>query len=523
MTLSEFPEGGPRRTVVIGAGIAGLAASLGLARTGLRVTLLERHGHVGGKMRAVPSEAGPVAAGPTVLTMRSVFDALFEEAGTRLDDHVTLHAEPILARHVWPDGTTLDLHADPEASARAVGAAMGPRAEADHRAHAAAARRLFEAFEAPMMRAAEPRTLRLAAEVARRPRLLWDMAPGTTLARRLKARFRDPRLRQLYGRYATYVGASPHEAPALLALVSHAEAAGVWRVEGGIASLAEATAALARSRGVEVRTGAPVEAIAVEGRATGVVLEGGERIGADAVLHAGDPRALAAGLLGEAVREAVPPPGRPSLSARVWSFAARAEGLRLAHHTVLFSGDDRAEFADLAAGRAPRAPTLYLCAQDRAGDRAVSGLERFEIIMNAPPTSAADPEEDARCHETMLRTLRSRGLRLDPEPGPETMATPRDFATLFPGSEGALYGEAPLGLTGALRRPRARSRVPGLYLAGGGTHPGAGVPMAALSGRHAAEAITRDLASTRPSRRRATDGGIWTRSRTGVPDRSGAG
>ena len=512
---------GKDRAVVVGAGIAGLSAALRLARKGLAVTVLERHERVGGRMRAVPSEAGWIAAGPTVLTMRSVFDELFEDAGARLDDHVPLEAEPILARHFWPDGSTLDLHADPEATARSVEAAMGPRAAAEHAAHAAAARRLFEAFEAPMMRAARPGAARLAAVVARRPRLLLDMGPGRTLAGALRARFSDPRLRQLYGRYATYVGASPHAAPALLALVSHAEARGVWRVEGGLVALARATAALAERRGATIRTGAHVAAIATRGgRASGVVLADGERLPAEVVLHAGDPRALAAGLLGPGARGAVAPPGRPSLSARVWAFAARAEGLRLAHHTVLFSGDDRAEFAALARGRAPAAPTLYVCAQDRAGDRAVSGMERFEIIMNAPPSGAADPcdeaEEDARCHETMLTTLRSRGLRLDPEPGPETMTTPAGFAAAFPGSLGALYGEAITGLTGPLRRPRARSRLPGLYLAGGGTHPGAGVPMAALSGRHAAEAITRDLASTRPSRRRDTDGGTWMPWRTGA-------
>ena len=531
------------RVLVVGAGVGGLATALRLAAAGARVTLLERHAWLGGKMRAVASPAGPVDAGPTVLTMRGVLEDLFAAAGARLADHVTLHPEPILARHVWPDGTTLDLHADPEATARAIREALGPRAEAEHRAQAAAARRLFEAFEGPMMRAATPSQARLAARVAASPRLLADMAPGRTLAGALARRIEDPRLRQLHGRYATYVGGSPHEAPALLGLISHAEAMGVWRVEGGMARLAEALAALARSLGVEIRTRAHVAEVAVEGaRAAGVVLAGGERLAADAVVHAGDPRALAAGLLGERARAAVPPPGRPSLSARVWSFAARAQGVPLAHHTVLFSGDDAAEFAAFAASRSPDDPTLYVCAQDRAGvpdraagaggagalgrsgDRDPAAPERFEVILNAPPGATADPEEDARCHETMLRTLRARGLRLDPEPGPgpgpEAMTTPAGFAAMFPGSEGALYGEAPDGLTAGLRRPRARTRIPGLYLAGGGAHPGAGVPMAALSGRHAAEAITRDLASTSRSRLRATRGGISTRWRTGR--RSGA-
>ena len=512
----RMPAARPGRAVVIGAGIGGLAAATRLAARGWAVTVLERHGHVGGKMRALPSEAGPVAAGPTVLTMRGVLDDLFAAAGARLEDHATMHAEPILARHFWPDGTRLDLLADPEASARAVGAAMGARAERGHRAHTAAARRLFEAFEGPMMRAAEPSLPRLAAAVARRPRLLADMAPGRTLAGALRRRLSDPRIRQLHGRYATYVGASPFEAPAILGLVSHAEATGVWRVEGGLARLAEAVAGLAGARGATIRLGAEVRAVEVlDGRAAGVALVDGTRLPADMVLHAGDPRALTTGLLGDAVRGALPPQGRPSLSARVWSFAALARGLPLAHHTVLFSSDDAAEFTELAAGRVPREPTLYVCAQDRAGDRAPDGPERFEIIMNAPPGGEPDPEEDRRCHETMLRTLRRRGLRLDPEPGPEAMTAPWGFAALFPGSLGALYGEAPAGATSALRRPRARTRIAGLYQAGGGAHPGAGVPMAALSGRHAAEAIMADLASTSPSRRRATPGGTSTRWRTG--------
>ena len=88
------------------------------------------------------------------------------------------------------------------------------------------------------------------------------------------------------------------------------------------------------------------------------------------------------------------------------------------------------------------------------------------------------------------------GLTFSPLPGRETLTTPHDFAALFPGSQGALYGRSPHGLMAPFRRPRARTTLPGLYLAGGGVHPGPGMPMAALSGRHAAAAILADLAST---------------------------
>ena len=122
------------KAVVIGAGLGGLSAALCLAQAGLDVTVVERLGAPGGKLRAVPSLAGPVDAGPTVLTLRGIFEDLFAQAGARLSDHVTLIPEPILARHWWPDGSRLDLHADPAASEAAIRAFAGPRAASDFRA-----------------------------------------------------------------------------------------------------------------------------------------------------------------------------------------------------------------------------------------------------------------------------------------------------------------------------------------------------------------------------------------------------
>jgi 1-hydroxycarotenoid 3,4-desaturase len=205
--------GTDEKVVVIGAGMGGLAAAIRLAAAGLAVTVVEAHGAPGGKMRTVDSAAGPVDAGPTVMTMRGVFDDLFAAAGTTLDAHVTLHRETVLARHWWPDGSTLDLHADAEESAAAIRAWGGPRAESDFRRFSARAARLYDAFDAPVMQAARPTFARLAAHVAARPALIPAMDPISTLARSLARQFRDPRLRQLFGRYATYVGGSPFASP----------------------------------------------------------------------------------------------------------------------------------------------------------------------------------------------------------------------------------------------------------------------------------------------------------------------
>ena len=515
------------RIAVIGAGIGGLSASLRLAHAGQDVTVFETHAAPGGKMRTIPSDAGPIDAGPTVLTMKPVFDALFEACGTRLEEHVSMEREPLLARHFWSDGTILDLHAHHATSEEAIAAAFGSKARAQFNAFCTRAARLFEAFDEPMMRSEAPSRLGLTLRCLRTPRLIGDMAPHRSLQAQLERSFDEPKLAQLFGRYATYVGGRPKASPAILSLIFHAEALGVWHVKGGMHRLAEAVESLARARGAEFHYGCPVQSIEPlpdhgfslhTGR-------GEERF--DKVMFNGDPNALGQGLLGRNVIRAIRPEHcQPrSLSACVHSFAAEASGVELAAHNVFFGEDPATEFGPIANRELPVNPTLYICAQDRFGGHVPTGQERFEIIMNAPALTGQPPlsAEDIRlCQKTTFERLTRFGLRLTPTPGPESLATPQTFESLFPATNGALYGRSPHGLMAAFKRPTARSLIKGLYLVGGGAHPGAGVPMATLSAQHAAEAIITDLNLTSTSRQGATRGGMSTGSAMTerVPSRS---
>lgn len=512
MTAMENGE----NAIIIGAGMGGLAAAIRLAAQGFSVTVIDSAEHPGGKARALPSSAGPVDCGPTVLTLRHVFDDLFALAGQRLDDHVSLIPQAILARHWWQGSPTLDLFPQRDANIEAIRAFAGPREAAAFARFDARAQALYQAFDAPVMQAARPDLAAIARVSLRQPRLWPALLPGMTLQRLLRAHFRDPRLVQLFARYATYVGGRPAHAPGVLSLIWRAEGAGVWAVEGGMHSLAAALARLAESMGVRFRMATRARRILRQGgHVTGVEVEGAT-LPARICVFNGDPAALRLGLLGDAPVQAVPRRAteKRSLSAWVWAFAARAHGADLVHHNVFFSPDPEAEFGPIGRGQMPEKPTLYLCAEDRARAIPPEALERFEIILNAPSGAPPFASEDARCRTRTFPPLKDFGLTFSPEPDPAALTTPTMLAQLFPGSQGAIYGRSPEGMMATFQRPGARTGLPGLYLAGGGTHPGAGVPMAALSGKHAAEAIRQDRISASRSAPTAMPGGISTGSAT---------
>jgi len=292
-----------------------------------------------------------------------------------------------------------------------------------------------------------------------------------------------------------------------------------------MAALARSLAAVAERRGARLRYGTACAGIEVrQGRVSGVRLRGGERLLADAVVFNGDASALA-WHLPEDLRPRAPspvPPADRSLSAVTWAIHAPTTGFALQRHNVFFDRDYASEFDDIFnARRLPAHGTVYVCAQDRAdGDGAApaSGAERLLMLVNAPAEGdrrSFDASETDPCQDRALSLLRRCGLHLElSNPQQMTRRTPADFARLFPGSGGALYGPATHGWMTLFRRPAAYTALPGLFLAGGSVHPGPGVPMAAMSGRLAAATLMAHLDSTHRSSRVLISGGTSMPSAT---------
>ncbi len=512
------------RVLVVGAGIGGLVCALLLAQRGLAVTLVEAAATPGGKMRQVRVDGVPVDSGPTVFTMRWVFEQILHEGGSSLDAVLRLSPLQVLARHAWRGhDATLDLFADKQQSAEAIAAFSSPAEARRFLGFCAQAQRVYAGLEGPYIRSERPTLGSLVRDLGPRGlALLAGLGPFASLWQNLARHFHDPRLQQLFGRYATYCGSSPWMAPATLMLVAQVELDGVWSVQGGMHAVAQALANLAQQRGAQIHYGQPCRQILLrDGRACGVQLADGRTLAADSVVFNGDASALAAGLLGPAVARAVPPVAVPqrSLSALTWSMHAKASGFPLQRHNVFFDDDYRSEFDDIFRHRRlPQRGTVYVCAQDRDDSvQAAPGPERLLCLVNAPAdgdTRNFDAQETDPCEHRSLALLRQCGLTLQAQAHQVVRTTPADFHRLFPGTGGALYGPATHGWMSAFRRPSSTSAVPGLYLAGGSVHPGPGVPMAAMSGRLAAATLLAHLDSTSRSRRVLISGGTSMPSAT---------
>jgi phytoene desaturase len=495
------------RVVVIGAGMGGLAVAARLATLGHQVVVCEQSHQVGGKLAAYSRDGFTFDTGPSLLTLPAVYRDLFIKTGRPIEDCLELVEVDPAFRYRFPavDGATPAWLTVPNSSRARLRAeldgTLGAGAGEDwdrflERAHA-----IWQATRGPFLESplGGPRDL---LRLARRTGDLRTVAPWQSL-RSLGARYlRDPRLRMLLDRYATYTGSDPRRAPAALAVVPYVEQTfGAWHVRGGLRQLAVALHERAVLRGVQVRLGADVARVLLDGgRAAGVELAGGERLPADVIVSDADATQLYEDLLPPSAARTVRRRLRratPSLAGFVMLLAVRGRTPGLAHHTVLFPSDYDAEFDAVFGRRAAPVddPTVYVCAPDDPAMRP-DGHEAWFVLVNAPRhgtgprlvdwTASGLAESYA---DRVLRLLAERGLDVRDRLLWREVRTPADLevATRSPG--GAIYGSSSNGARSAFLRPANRSPVDGLFLVGGSAHPGGGLPLVGLSAAIVADLV----------------------------------
>jgi phytoene desaturase len=429
--------------------------------------------------------------GPGLLTLPQVTAELFADTG----GPATLDLVPLdpIVRHRFPDGSVLDSCADPDAFAERIADAFGPACAEDWRRLWRRAARVWTASWRYVLNSTVDSPLATA-------RLAWRLpdvaaiAPGRTLRWLGRRYLRDPRMRMLLDRYATYAGADPRRAPAALLAIPYAELRfGGWYLRGGLCTLAGTLLARCADLGVRVELSTAVDTISVTGSAaSGVRLRDGRAVPADVVVAGVDAAHV--------YRDLLPDPRRAarladrSLGGFVMLLGVRGATPGLAHHTVFFPPDYDAEFDAVFGGQPAADPAVFVTVAADPGVRP-DGYEAWFVLVNAARHGTGPSTVDWRAPgradgyaDRILAVLAERGLEVRDRLVFREVRTPADLesATAAPG--GAIYGTARHGL-GGLFRPSNRGPVRGLYLVGGSVHPGGGLPLVMLSAKLVASLI----------------------------------
>ena len=482
-----------------------MAAAIGLAARGAKVTVLEKNTQVGGKLNVWEQGGFRFDTGPHVLTMLWALEEVFSNAGRRLEDVLDLVRLPTVCRYHFEDGQTLDAPGDPEDAAIAI-QNFAPADTEGFRRFLDYAKRVSDATTEPFLKQDFGASVRGIPTPAQWGQLSSFLAlkPWRTLRGVVHENFSDPRLRQVFELYALYSGSHPARASGIFATVADVQwRDGTFYVRGGLYQLAQALRDAAESLGVRFQTSTEAaEIIVKQGRARGVQTRCGDRMFADAVVCNADALNAMTTLVPHEARrrwhERRVEKIEPSTSAFLLLLGVQGEYPQLAHHNSFLAADGDAEFASIFDAQRPAEdPTVGVACQSVSDPtKAPPGCSNLFVMTNPPALSLRFDwtTEAAHYREIVLSKLERMGLTdLRQRIVVEQMWTPLDLQIRYHAYKGAIYGLSSNGWRqGFLRPPQVSPDVDGLYFVGGSTHPGGGVPLCALSGTNAAKRIAAD-------------------------------
>lgn len=479
------PEAG--HAIVIGAGLGGLASAMRLGAKGWRVTVIDRLDRAGGRGSSITQGGHRFDLGPTIVTVPQGLRELWAACGRDFDRDVTLRPMEPFYEIRFPDGQTFTARQD-DAAMRAEVARISPRdVEGYERFLKDSEARYWFGFEDLGRRSMH----RFADLVKVLPRFAMLRADRSVYAH-AAGRVRGEHLRFALSFHPLFIGGDPFNVTSMYILVSHLEKAfGVHYAMGGVQAIADAMARVVVAQGGEVLHGTEVDEIVVEGgRAAGVRLASGEVMRAGIVVSNADAGHTYSRLLRNLPRkrwtDARLKRSRWSMGLYVWYFGTRGtKGMwkDVGHHSIVVGPRYREHIKDIfIRGKLAEDMSLYVH-RPSVTDPSVApeGGDTFYALSPVPHLGFGGvdwAEEEPRYREKMARMLEERLLPGFRDHISESLTfTPETFRDRYLSPYGAGFSIEPRILQSAWFRPHNVSEeVPGLFLCGAGTHPGAGLP-----------------------------------------------
>ena len=484
----------PTTAAVIGAGIAGIATAIRLANRGFAVSVFEANHYPGGKLSEFEQAGYRFDAGPSLFTMPQLVDDLFRLSGKDPAAHFGYLRLPETCRYFYEDGTRFTALSEPTKFAEAIEKATGEPAQHVLDFLTDSQEKYDITADVFLHRSLHKASTYLNAKALKGYLNFRKLDVFRTMNEANASRFRDPRVVQLFNRYATYNGSDPYQTPATMNIIPHLEYnIGAYFPKKGMSDITQSLVNLAEELGVKIHYRAPVQEIVTgDGEAIGIRVDG-ELLRFDRVVSNMD--------VVNTYRRLLPGEKQPnkllnqpkSSSALIFYWGIQHSFGELGLHNIFFSGDYRKEFDHLFKQKTiSDDPTVYVnITSKHKPDDAPEGCENWFVMINAPNNDGQDWHALINRTRTQVLAKLSRLLGKDVASliACESILDPRSIESRTSSSQGALYGNSSNNRYAAfLRHANFSSRIRNLYFCGGSVHPGGGIPLCLLSAR-----ITADL------------------------------
>ncbi len=485
----------PKKAIIIGSGVAGLAVAIRLAVQGYEVNVYEKNSYPGGKLSAFEQNGYQFDAGPSLFTQPSNIEELFTLAGEPIASYFSCTPVDIACRYFYENGKLVNAYTNLEAFATEAETQLGEN-PAHLRSYLKKAGRLYE----------NTGTVFIDHSLHKRGtwlhRRIWKAMGAAkwsylfgSLHKHNRNSFTTPEAIQLFDRFATYNGSNPYKAPGMLSLIPHLEhSQGTWYPKGGMISITKALYQLALTRGVHFHFNTPAERIIHhEGRVSGVVANG-ENIMADVVVSNVDAYFTYSRLLNNPFKARKLLKQERSSSAIIFYWGIQQQFSRLHLHNIFFSADYKKEFECLFQHKKLHDdPTVYIniTAKMESG-HAPEGKENWFVMINAPANTGQDWETLVSNARKNIIAKLTRLLATDIESliETETILNPSGIEASTQSYMGSLYGTSSNARLAAFaRHPNFTGGIKGLYFCGGSVHPGGGIPLCLKSARIVANLV----------------------------------
>lgn len=476
------------KAAIIGSGIGGLAIAIRLAQKGYEVTVFEKNDHAGGKMSEIRQDGFRFDTGPSLFTLPELADELIELTGERKEDYLQYTKLDNICTYFYEDGTRIRAFGDPKKFADEIEDQTGEPSGRVMR-HLRKCRVLYDlTADIFLFNSLHRVSTYLKWRVLKAVMLSYKLDALTTMHKRNANRFDDPRVIQLFNRYATYNGSNPYEAPATLNVIGHLEhSMGAYFPVKGMRSLATGLESLARKKGVMFHYESRVDRIIVEKNRVAAVEVKNNKYPFDLIISDSDIHLFYQNLL-PGVKPFKTNENNLSSSALIFYWGIRGEFPSLGLHNILFSGDYEAEFQHIFNDQSIyRDPTIYIFISSREvpSDAPANG-ENWFVMINVPPDTGQDWDQlIAEARRNILRKInRILDTSLEDMISCEQVGSPRTIEKNTLSWKGALYGAHSNSRYSAfLRHSYKHGSVKNLFFVGGSVHPGGGIPLCLASAK----------------------------------------